>query len=86
MHRVTGRNGSRRSAKRACGDALNTTISSWMPDQAREAAYKRMWQILSGEEKSQKYSKLSLADRQAIVEILHETKKGLPDYFQSVTY
>ncbi len=57
-----------------------------MPDQAREAAYKRMWQILSGEEKSQKYSKLSLADRQVIVEILRETKKGLPDYFQPVTH
>jgi hypothetical protein len=57
-----------------------------MPDQAREAAYKRMWQILSGKEKSRKYSKLSLADRQAIVEILRETKKGLPDYFQPITY
>jgi hypothetical protein len=57
-----------------------------MPDQVREAVYKRMWQILSGEDKSQKYSKLSLADRQAVVEILRETKKGLPDYFQSVTH
>jgi hypothetical protein len=57
-----------------------------MPDQAREAACKRMWQILSGKEKSRKYSKLSLADRQAIVEILRETKKGLPDYFQPITY
>jgi hypothetical protein len=57
-----------------------------MPDQVREAAYKRLWQILSGEDKSQEYSKLSLADRQAIVGILRETKKGLPDYFQSVTH
>jgi len=45
-----------------------------------------MWQTLSGEEKTHKYSKLSLADRQAIVEILRETKKGLPDYFQPVTH
>src|SRR6267378_900277 len=57
-----------------------------MPDEAREAAYRRMWQILSGEEKSHRYSKLSLADRQAIVEILRETKKGLPDYFQPVAH
>lgn len=56
------------------------------PDQARHSAYKRMRQILSGEEKSHRYSKLSLADRQAIVEILRATKKGLPDYLQSVTY
>jgi hypothetical protein len=57
-----------------------------MPAQAREAAYKQMWQILSGEEHGNKYSKLSLVDRQAIVEILRDTKKGLPEYFQPVTH
>jgi hypothetical protein len=44
-----------------------------------------MWRILSGEEHGNKYSKLSLVDRQAIVEILRDTKKGLPEYFQPVT-
>jgi hypothetical protein len=57
-----------------------------MPDQAIEAAYKQMWRILSGEEHGNKYSKLSLVDRQAIVEILRDTKKGLPEYFQPVTH
>jgi len=69
-----------------CSYMIYSEAFDGMPDQAREAAYKRMWQILSGEEKSQKYSKLSLADRQVIVEILRETKKGLPDYFQPVTH
>jgi hypothetical protein len=69
-----------------CSYMIYSEAFDGMPDQAREAVYKRIWQILSGEEKSHKYSKLSLADRQAIVEILRETKKGLPDYFQSVTY
>jgi hypothetical protein len=45
-----------------------------------------MWQVLSGEEQDERYrSALSLADRQAIVEILRETKTDLPLYFQPVT-
>jgi len=56
-----------------------------LPVEAKEAIYKRMWQILSGQETDRKYARLSLPDRQAIVEILRETKTGLPDYFQPVT-
>jgi hypothetical protein len=44
-----------------------------------------MWQILSGHEKDRKYARLALADRQAIVGILRDTKRDLPDYFQSVS-
>jgi hypothetical protein len=52
-----------------------------LPDPARAAIYRRMWQILSGEEKDPKYARLAPADRRAIIEILRETKKGLPEYF-----
>jgi hypothetical protein len=44
-----------------------------------------MWEILSGREKAPKYRTLSLADRQAIVEILRDTKPDLPAFFQPVT-
>jgi hypothetical protein len=57
-----------------------------LPTQARDAIYKRMWQILSGEEKGARYSRLSLADREAVVEILRETKSSLPDYFRQVRH
>jgi len=56
-----------------------------LPEQARAAIYRRMWQILSGEEKGERYARLARADRQAIVDILRETKKDLPAYFQPVT-
>jgi len=56
-----------------------------LPVEAKEAIYKRMWQILSGQETDRKYARLSLPDRQAIVEILRDTKPGLPNYFQPVT-
>ena len=76
----------RRLMRYPCSYMIYSEAFDGMPDQAREAVYKQMWQILSGEEQENKYSKLSLIDRQAIVEILHETKKGLPDYFQPVTH
>jgi hypothetical protein len=43
-----------------------------------------MWQVLSGSDGDKKYSRLSLGDRKAIVEILRQTKSGLPTYFQTV--
>jgi hypothetical protein len=76
----------RRLMRYPCSYMIYSEAFDGMPDQAREAVYKQMWQILSGEEHGNKYSKLSLIDRQAIVEILRDTKKGLPDYFQPVTH
>ena len=55
-----------------------------LPAKAKEMVYARMWQILSGQDRQQRYSVLSLPDRQAIVEILRDTKKDLPGYFQPV--
>jgi len=56
-----------------------------LPPAALDAVYRRMWEVLSGQERENRYRRLSLADRRAIVEILRDTKKGLPDYFQTVT-
>ena len=52
-----------------------------LPEPARNAIYQRMWQILSGAEQGSRYARLSPADRRAIIEILRETKPGLPAYF-----
>ena len=51
-------------------DAFNA-----LPAEAKDAIYKRMWQVLSGTEKDKKYARLSMADRRAVIEILRETKK-----------
>ena len=42
----------------------------------------RVASILSGKERDQKYLGLSPDDRRAIIEILRDTKAGLPDYFR----
>ena len=57
-----------------------------LPRAAKDPIYRRMWDVLSGHENADRYrSALSLSDRQAIVEILRDTKKDLPSYFQKVT-
>jgi hypothetical protein len=42
-----------------------------------------MWRILSGQVADVRYRRLSSGDRRAIVEILRDTKRDLPDYFES---
>jgi hypothetical protein len=54
-----------------------------LPPEAKAAIYLRLWAILSGKVKDDRYRHLSTADRRAIVEILRATKPDLPKYFQS---
>jgi hypothetical protein len=68
-----------------CSYMIYSPAFDSLPEQARGAIYQRLWEILSGAEKGKRYARLSLADRQAIVKILRETKPGLPGYFQPVT-
>jgi hypothetical protein len=76
----------RRLLKYPCSYLIYTPAFDALPPLARTAVYKRLWQVLSGEAREPKYGALSLADRQAIVEILHDTKPGLPSYFTTVTH
>jgi hypothetical protein len=74
----------RRLMRYPCSYMIYSDAFDALPASAKDVVYKRMWQILSGAENRAPYTRLSLADRQAIVEILRETRKGLPDYFQPV--
>ena len=74
----------RRLMRYPCSYMIYTPAFDALPADARGAVYQRMWQILSGQETGKKYAVLPRADRQAIVEILKETKKDLPAYFQIV--
>ncbi len=56
-----------------------------LPAEARDAMYRRIWNVLSSAEAGARYAHLSAEDRAAIVEILVATKPGLPDYFRAVT-
>jgi hypothetical protein len=64
---------------------IYTPAFAGLPAEVKEAAYRRMWRILSGEVTLPRYAHLTVAGRQAIVEILRATMRDLPGYFQLVT-
>jgi hypothetical protein len=73
----------RRLMKYPCSYLIYSPAFDALPPAARDPIYRRMWEVLSGQERNERYvSALSLADRQAVVEILRDTKPGLPAYFQ----
>jgi hypothetical protein len=73
----------RRVMKYPCSYLIYSPAFDALPPRAKDPIYKRLWAVLSGEERDTRYQQaLSRADRQAIVEILRDTKKGLPAYYQ----
>jgi hypothetical protein len=40
--------------------------------------YLLLWEALTGKDRSREFTHLTAADRQAVLEILRETKKDLP--------
>jgi hypothetical protein len=76
----------RRLMKYPCSYLIYSPAFDALPPVAKDPIYRRMWEVLSGQEQEPRYrAALSRADRQAVVEILRDTKKDLPRYFQNVT-
>jgi hypothetical protein len=67
-----------------CSYMIYSPAFDALPQTARDAVYRRLWQVLSGADTARTYAGLSPASRRAIVEILRDTKKDLPAYFQPV--
>jgi hypothetical protein len=72
----------RRMFRYPCSYMIYTEAFDALPAEAKTAVYARLWDVLSGKESGPRYKVLTAADRRAIVEILRDTKKGLPDYFR----
>jgi hypothetical protein len=74
----------RRMMRYPCSYMIYSEAFDALPPIAKDAAYRRLWRVLSGEVKGKAYAHLTLPNRQAIVEILRATKKDLPGYFSTV--
>jgi hypothetical protein len=64
---------------------IYSEIFDAIPVDARDRIYQRLYDVLSGKDQSSKFSHLSAADRRAILDILLDTKKDLPDYWRAST-
>jgi hypothetical protein len=53
-----------------------------LPGVAKDAVYRRLYQVLIGKETGPRYARLAAADRRAILEILRDTKPNLPAYYR----
>jgi hypothetical protein len=65
-----------------CSYLIYSSAFDAIPDPARTYVYHRLLEILSGQDKSPDFARLSGADKQAILTILLETKPGLPQEWQ----
>ena len=53
-----------------------------MPEWSKDRIYRRLYDVLTGKDTDPKFARLSAPDRQAILEILRDTKTGLPSYWK----
>ncbi len=60
---------------------IYTAAFDGLPVPARERFYRRLYDVLTGKVTSGEYSQLNAERRREILEILIETKSGLPAYF-----
>jgi len=60
---------------------IYTPVFDGLPDAVRERIYQRLYAVLSGSDRSEKFAKLPERDRRGMLEILRDTKRDLPTYF-----
>ncbi len=73
----------RRLLRYPCSYMIYSETFDALPSAAKRDVYQRLWEILSGKDGDKAYAGLSFNDRRAVVEILRDTKSGLPAYFQA---
>ncbi len=68
--------------KYPCSYLIYSKSFEALPDKIQEHIYKRLWDILTGKDELPEFSRISAKSRRAILEILAETKQGLPAYWK----
>lgn len=75
----------KRLFKYPCSYLIYSPAFDGLPEPVRDRVYLRLHEILTGKDTGEKYAHLSPSDRQAIREILIETKQGLPESWRQST-
>lgn len=65
-----------------CSYLIYSEAFDGLPKEMRELLYQRLWEILTGKDDSADFKTISPTSRREILEILLETKKGLPAYWK----
>ena len=67
-----------------CSYLIYSQAFDAIPKPARDYLYQRLWEVLTGADNSKDFRSLSRQDRQAVLEILRDTKKDLPSYWAAI--
>ncbi|WP_205678933.1 hypothetical protein [Aquisphaera insulae] len=66
-----------------CSYLIYSRAFDALPAAARDRAYLRLWEVLSGKDRGAAFERRTPEERAAILEILRATKPGLPDYWKA---
>jgi hypothetical protein len=75
----------KRLLKYPCSYLIYSEPFDALPAAAKSAVYQRLWDVLNGRVTDDRYRSLSASDRTAVLEILRDTKKDLPDYWAATS-
>jgi hypothetical protein len=53
-----------------------------LPNVAKNEVYRKLFEVLTAKQPGDKYTRLAMVDRRAILEILVDTKANLPGYWR----
>ena len=71
----------RKTFRYPCSYLIYSEAFDAIPQPARDYLLRRLWEVLTGNDNGADFRSLRREDRQAVLEILRETKKGLPGYW-----
>jgi hypothetical protein len=72
----------RRMFRYPCSYLIYSRSFDALPPEMREYVWQRLWDVLSGADQSETFAHLTAEDRQAIREIIRDTKAVRPGYWQ----
>jgi len=61
---------------------IYTAAFDALPPVALDRVYQRLYDILTGKDRSETFARLTAEDRQAVLEIVRDTKRNLPGYWK----
>jgi hypothetical protein len=68
--------------KYPCSYLVYTEAFDALPGGVRNYVLRRVWEVLTGKDRSAAFAHLTAADRTMVLDILRYTKHGLPDYWR----
>jgi hypothetical protein len=73
----------RRMFRYPCSFLIYSEAFDALPGVVRDRFYRRLWEVLTGKDQTPLYARLTATDRKAVLEILLDTKRDLPEYWRA---